>query len=87
MNFFCVAQLYLANQEKFHKEVGQQYWKAIAELIPREVPNIEKKRGRKDPDKKPSIVVVQGPRPRKPTDLTRMRQMFIKLKHKRHNFV
>ncbi|CAN6572872.1 unnamed protein product [Malus baccata var. baccata] len=54
--------------------------KAIAELIPREVPNIEKKRGKKDPDKKPSIVVIQGPKPGKPTDLSRMRQIFLKLK-------
>ncbi|XP_031253700.1 clathrin light chain 1-like [Pistacia vera] len=75
-------KLYLANQEKFHKEADQHYWKAIAELIPHEVPNIEKKRGSKDPDKKPSVVVVQGPKPGKPTDLTRMRQMFMKLKHK-----
>ncbi|XP_004301467.1 PREDICTED: clathrin light chain 1-like [Fragaria vesca subsp. vesca] len=71
---------YLANQEKFHKEADKHYWKAIAELIPREVPNIEKKRGKKDPDKKPSIVVIQGPKPGKPTDLSRMRQIFLKLK-------
>ncbi|KAJ0052648.1 hypothetical protein Pint_02222 [Pistacia integerrima] len=73
-------KLYLANQEKFHKEADQHYWKAIAELIPHEVPNIEKKRGRKDPDKKPSVVVVQGPKPGKPTDLTRMRQMIQRMK-------
>ncbi|PRQ49824.1 putative clathrin light chain [Rosa chinensis] len=73
-------KLYLANQEKFHKEADKHYWKAIAELIPREVPNIEKKRGKKDPDKKPSIVVIQGPKPGKPTDLSRMRQIFLKLK-------
>lgn len=71
----------MANQEKFHKEVDKHYWKAIAELIPREIANIEKKRGRKDPDKKPSIVVVQGPKPGKPTDLSRMRQMYMKLKN------
>lgn len=71
----------MANQEKFHKEADKQYWKAIAELIPNEVPNIEKKRGKKDQDKKPSIIVVQGPKPGKPTDLSRMRQILVKLKH------
>ncbi|GAB2274803.1 hypothetical protein Dimus_009578 [Dionaea muscipula] len=73
-------KLYLLHQEKFHKEADQQYWKAIAELIPREVPNIEKRRGKKDPDSKPSIAVIQGPKPGKPTDLTRMRQVLLKLK-------
>lgn len=71
----------MSNQEKFHKEADKQYWKAIAELIPNEVPNIEKKRGKKDPDKKPSITVVQGPKPGKPTDLSRMRHILVKLKH------
>ncbi|KAK3039579.1 hypothetical protein RJ639_027723 [Escallonia herrerae] len=73
-------KLYLINQEKFHKEADKQYWKAIAELIPREVANIEKRRGKKDEEKKPSIVVIQGPKPGKPTDLTRMRHMLLKLK-------
>ncbi|GAB2242540.1 hypothetical protein Droror1_Dr00019315 [Drosera rotundifolia] len=73
-------KLYLAHQEKFHKEADRQYWKAIAELIPREVPNIEKRRGKKDPDSKPSVVFIQGPKPGKPTDLTRMGQVLVKLK-------
>ncbi|RZB63520.1 clathrin light chain 1-like [Glycine soja] len=74
-------KLFLANQEKFHKEADKAYWKTIAELIPREVPNIEKKRSKKDQDKKPSITVIQGPKPGKPTDLSRLRQILLKLKH------
>ncbi|XP_061356905.1 clathrin light chain 1-like [Gastrolobium bilobum] len=73
-------KIYLANQEKFHKEADKHYWKAIAEIIPREVPNIEKRRGRKEADNKPSVHVIQGPKPGKPTDLARMRQMILKLK-------
>lgn len=72
----------MADQEKFHKTADKQSWKAIAELIPHEIPNIEKKRGKKDQDKKPSITVIQGPKPGKPTDLSRMRQILLKLKHK-----
>ncbi|KAK4439907.1 Clathrin light chain 1 [Sesamum alatum] len=74
-------KLFLASQEKFHKEADKQYWKAIAEIIPNEVPNIEKKGRKKDQDKKPSITVVQGPKPGKPTDLSRMRGILVKLKH------
>ncbi|GFP78787.1 clathrin light chain 1 [Phtheirospermum japonicum] len=74
-------KLYHAQQEKFHKEAGQHFWKAVAEIIPREVPNFEKRRaGRKEDDKKPSVLVVQGPKPGKPTDMTRMRQILSKLK-------
>lgn len=71
----------MANREKFHVEADKHYWKAIAELIPNEVPTLEKKRGKKDQEKRPSIVVIQGPKPGKPTDLSRMRQILLKLKH------
>ncbi|CAI9089433.1 OLC1v1024005C1 [Oldenlandia corymbosa var. corymbosa] len=74
-------KLYHANQEKFHKEADKNYWKAIAEIIPREVPNFEKRRGKKEEERKPSIMVIQGPKPGKPTDLARMRQMLQKLKN------
>ncbi|XP_022747392.1 clathrin light chain 2-like [Durio zibethinus] len=73
-------KIFVANQEKFHSEADKHYWKAIAELIPNEVPAIEKK-GKKDKEKKPSIAVVQGPKPGKPADLSRMRQILLKLKH------
>ncbi|KAM0876058.1 hypothetical protein ACQ4PT_036394 [Festuca glaucescens] len=73
-------KLFLSNQEKFHKGADQQYWKAISELIPHEIANIEKRTGKKDKDKKPGIVVVQGPKPGKPTDMARMRQILLKLK-------
>lgn len=73
-------KLYLANQEKFHKEADKQYWKAITEIIPREVPNIERRRGKKEEERKPSVMVIQGPKPGKPTDMSRMRQILQKLK-------
>ncbi|GAA0156855.1 vesicle coat protein [Lithospermum erythrorhizon] len=72
---------YLTNQEKFHKEADKQYWKAIAELVPKEVANIEKRGKKKDQDNKPSVTIVQGPKPGKPTDLSRMRHILLKLKH------
>ncbi|KAG6514293.1 hypothetical protein ZIOFF_024643 [Zingiber officinale] len=74
-------ELYLANQEKFHADADKQYWKAISELIPHEIASIEKKRGKKEQEKKPSIVVIHGPKPGKPTDMSRMRQILVKLKH------
>ncbi|KAL2480461.1 Clathrin light chain 3 [Abeliophyllum distichum] len=74
-------KLALESREKFHAEANKNYWKSIAELIPKEVPVIEKK-GKKGREKQPSIVVIQGPKPGKPTDLSRMRQVLVKLKHK-----
>ncbi|CAN6700446.1 unnamed protein product [Malus baccata var. baccata] len=67
-------------KRKLNCETNKAHNREREKLIPREVPNIEKKRGKKDPDKKPSIVVIQGPKPGKPTDLSRMWQIFLKLK-------
>ncbi|XP_062227162.1 clathrin light chain 1-like [Phragmites australis] len=73
-------KIFVASQDKFHANADKQYWKSISELIPHEIATLEK-RGKKDKDKKPSITVIQGPKPGKPTDLSRMRQILVKLKH------
>lgn len=73
-------KIFVASQEKFHANADKQYWKSISDLIPHEIATIEK-RGKKDKDKKPSITVIQGPKPGKPTDLSRMRNILVKLKH------
>lgn len=74
-------KLFVASLEKLHTEADKNYWKATAELIPNEVASIETKRGTKDQEKKPSVAVVRGPKPGKPTELSRMRQILLKLKH------
>ncbi|KAL3677676.1 hypothetical protein R1sor_020632 [Riccia sorocarpa] len=78
-------KVFLTNQENFHKNADKQYWKAVAELIPNELPTIDTKaptkKDKKDKDRKPSIVALKGPKPGKPTDVTRMRQILVKLKH------
>ncbi|KAG5512623.1 hypothetical protein RHGRI_038913 [Rhododendron griersonianum] len=51
-------KLFFEKQETFHLEANKSYWKAIAELIPNEVPTIEK-RGKKEKAKQPSIAIVQ----------------------------
>ncbi|KAK4851668.1 hypothetical protein QYF36_017343 [Acer negundo] len=51
-------KLFVANQNKFYDEADKNYWKAIAELLPIEVPTIEKRKVNKDQEKKPSIVVT-----------------------------
>lgn len=73
--------MFVASQEKFHVEANKNYWKTIAELVPNEVPAIEKKRAKKDQEKQTSVVLIQGPKPGKPTELSRMRHIILKLKH------
>ena len=76
-----IFQIFLENLTNFHATADKHYWKAIAELVPHELPSLESKvRGNKD-KKKPSVIVNHGPKPGKATDLTRMRQVLVKLKH------
>ncbi|KAL6337388.1 hypothetical protein AAG906_036702 [Vitis piasezkii] len=62
--------LFEANQDMFHAEAEKNYWRAIMELSSNEVPATEKRR-RNDNEKKPSVIVIQGPKPGKPTDISR----------------
>ncbi|KAI5055791.1 hypothetical protein GOP47_0029312 [Adiantum capillus-veneris] len=74
-------KVFLENLVNFHATADKQYWKAVGELIPHELPSLEmRSRGNKD-KKKPSVVFNHGPKPGKVTDLTRMRQVLVKLKH------
>ncbi|KAH7278014.1 hypothetical protein KP509_38G019700 [Ceratopteris richardii] len=73
-------KVFLENLVTFHATADKHYWKAVGELIPRELPALESKsRGNKE--KKPSVVINQGPKAGKATDLSRMRQVLVKLKH------
>ncbi|GAB4857334.1 hypothetical protein Ancab_015242 [Ancistrocladus abbreviatus] len=69
---------FVVSREQFHAEAPKNHWKAVAELIPREVPTIEK-RGKKE--KQLSISVIQGPKRGKPTDMSRMWHIVVNLKH------
>ncbi|KAK2634915.1 hypothetical protein Ddye_029707 [Dipteronia dyeriana] len=40
--------LFVANQNKFYDEADKNYWMAIAELLPNEVPTIEIRKVKKD---------------------------------------
>ncbi|RAL51288.1 hypothetical protein DM860_010790 [Cuscuta australis] len=74
-------RLFIARHEKLNAEADKHYWKAIAELIPNEVPTMEKK-GKKSQEKNPAVAItIKGPKPGKPTELSRMRQIVLKLKH------
>ncbi|GER50953.1 clathrin light chain protein [Striga asiatica] len=64
--------VFVASQEKFHVEADKDYSKSITDLILKEVPTIEKRKGKKEQDKKPLISMVRGPKPGKQTELTRI---------------
>lgn len=73
-------QVFVENLTNFHATADKHYWKAVAELVPHELPSMESKSRGKD-KKKPSVVINHGPKPGKATDLSRMRQVLVKLKH------
>jgi hypothetical protein len=75
---------YHADQEHFHKTAGKQYWKAVTELVPKELPASLEPKGRQmkeKKEKKSTFVALPGPKPGKPTDMGRFRQVLLKLKH------
>lgn len=79
-----VGQVYHADQEHFHKTAGKQYWKAVAELVPKELPASLEPKGRQmkeKKEKKSTFVALPGPKPGKATDMGRFRQVLLKLKH------
>ena len=81
---WVVVQTYHADQEHFHKTAGKQYWKAVAELVPKELPASLEPKGRQmkeKKEKKSTFVALPGPKPGKATDMGRFRQVLLKLKH------
>ncbi|KAK6142575.1 hypothetical protein DH2020_022923 [Rehmannia glutinosa] len=72
-----LSQLYLAQQEKFHKEAHKHSWKAIAEIIPGK---FQRKGERKRKKKRNLSGSLFKDRSGKPTDMSRMRQILLKLK-------
>lgn len=83
-NYVLSWQAYHADQEHFHKTAGKQYWKAVTELVPKELPASLEPKGRQmkeKKEKKSTFVALPGPKPGKPTDMGRFRQVLLKLKH------
>lgn len=81
-----LEQVNLADQEHFHNNATKAYWKAVADLVPKELPASLEPRAlqlkERKKEKKPcTFVALPGPKPGKPTDLGRMRQILLKLKH------
>lgn len=81
-----LEQVNLADHEHFHNNANKAYWKAVADLVPKELPASLEPRAlqlkERKKEKKPStFVALPGPKPGKPTDMGRMRQILLKLKH------
>ncbi|KAJ7558854.1 hypothetical protein O6H91_04G058800 [Diphasiastrum complanatum] len=77
---------FLANQEIFYATAHKHYWKAVSELILNSELSLADSNGRdlgKDQQKKQChmILKVEGPKPGKATELTRMLEVILKLKH------